>query len=212
MEATSEWLFVLGLPRRSPEISRFGLLGLWELITPKSNLRLQWGLEQSCSSPQDLFNGVLHSPCTHQDRVDSQLLVVGSPTTIWLPTLLSTITCAIDVQMTHARPFWASTLQDLSNGIKNINAKCFDPCNQALSFRESQRTPSSHFWECEFHPHTCFKVGLRQLHLLSVFPFFNYFLTLFKIVQLEIVYNFCFVVCSWLDFGSPLMTFLERRK
>jgi hypothetical protein len=40
--------------------------------------------------------------------------------------------------------------------------RCFDPCNQALSFWESQGTSSSHFWECEFHPHTCLKVELRQ--------------------------------------------------
>jgi hypothetical protein len=42
------------------------------------------------------------------------------------------------------------------------NARCFDPCNRALKFRESRRTPSSHFWECESHPHTCPEVGLRQ--------------------------------------------------
>jgi len=29
------------------------------------------------------------------------------------------ITWAADVQMAHARPFWASTLQDLSIDIKN---------------------------------------------------------------------------------------------
>jgi len=31
------------------------------------------------------------------------------------------ITWAADVQMAHARPFWTSTLQDLSNGIKNTS-------------------------------------------------------------------------------------------
>ncbi len=45
---------------------------------------------------------------------------------------------------------------------EHLNARCFDPYNQALSFRESRMTPSSHFWECEFHPHTRLKVGLRQ--------------------------------------------------
>jgi len=35
--------------------------------------------------------------------------------------LLLTITCATYVQMAHARPFWTSTLQDLSNGIKNAS-------------------------------------------------------------------------------------------
>jgi len=35
--------------------------------------------------------------------------------------LLLPITWAADVQMVHARPFWTSTLQDLSNGIKNTS-------------------------------------------------------------------------------------------
>jgi hypothetical protein len=40
---------------------------------------------------------------------------------VWLPTLLLPITWAADVQMAHARPFWTSALQDLSNGIKNTS-------------------------------------------------------------------------------------------
>jgi hypothetical protein len=49
------------------------------------------------------------------------LAKVGLRQPIWLPALLSTITHAADVQMTHARPFWTCTLQDLSNGIKNTS-------------------------------------------------------------------------------------------
>jgi len=40
-----------------------------------------------------------------------------------LPTFLSTITCAANVQMAHARPFWTYTLQDLFNGIKNTSMR-----------------------------------------------------------------------------------------
>jgi len=36
-----------------------------------------------------------------------------------VPALLLPITWAADVQMAHARPFWTSTLQDLSNDIKS---------------------------------------------------------------------------------------------
>ncbi len=65
--------------------------------------------------------------------------------------------------MVHARPFWTSTLQDLSNSIKKTSrTRCFDPCNRTLSFRESRSTLKSHFRECEWRPHTSFKVGLRQ--------------------------------------------------
>ncbi len=37
------------------------------------------------------------------------------------PTLLLPIAWAADVQMAHARPFWTSTLQDLSIDIKNFS-------------------------------------------------------------------------------------------
>jgi hypothetical protein len=61
-----------------PKLSRFGLPGLWELITPGSNLGLERGLKQTCSSPQELSNCVSNSICTHRGRVDSRLFVVGS--------------------------------------------------------------------------------------------------------------------------------------
>jgi hypothetical protein len=35
--------------------------------------------------------------------------------------LLSTITCVVDVQMAHARPFSTSTLQDLSNNVRKTS-------------------------------------------------------------------------------------------
>ncbi len=68
-----------------PKLSRFGLLGLWELITLSSDLWLGWGLTQTCSSPQDLSNGVSHSTYTHRDHVNSWLLVVGKQTTSLTP-------------------------------------------------------------------------------------------------------------------------------
>jgi hypothetical protein len=48
-----------------PKLSRFGLSGLCEVITPCSDLCLGRGLKQTCSSPWKLSNGMLHSPCTH---------------------------------------------------------------------------------------------------------------------------------------------------
>jgi hypothetical protein len=45
-----------------------------------------------------------------------------------------------------------------------LKARSFDLRNQTLNFRESQRTPKSPFRECESHPHTLLKVGLRQCH------------------------------------------------
>jgi hypothetical protein len=51
------------------KLSRFELPGLWEVITPSSNLQLGWGLKKTCSSPQELSNGVSHSTYTHRDQV-----------------------------------------------------------------------------------------------------------------------------------------------
>jgi hypothetical protein len=105
------------------KLSRFGLAGFWTLITPHLELGSGRSLNQSCRSPWDLSNGVSHLTCAHGNRVDSQLLVVGSQTVSLILALLLTITCATDVQMAHARPFWTSTLQDLSNSIKNVSMR-----------------------------------------------------------------------------------------
>jgi len=48
------------------KLSRLGFLGFCAIITLCSNLWLGWGLKQTCNSPQELSNGVLHSTCTHQ--------------------------------------------------------------------------------------------------------------------------------------------------
>jgi hypothetical protein len=68
--------------------------------------------------------------------------------------------------MAHARPFSTCTLQYLSNDVKNASRRgVLTPYNRTLKFWESWRTPKSLFWECERHPHTLPKVGLRQLPL-----------------------------------------------
>jgi hypothetical protein len=49
--------------------------------------------------------------------------------------------------------------------LKNVNATCFDFCNQTMKFWESRRIPKSPFRECEFHPHShSLKVGLQQIY------------------------------------------------
>jgi hypothetical protein len=159
MEATSKWLFFPGLPRWSPEtvpkLSRFGLLGLWGTITSRPEFGLGRGLNQSCSSRRELSNAVLHSCCRHRKEVDFRLLVVGSQTiSLTLgPSFAHTLGCICSngqfeasLDIYTSRPFqWHQ---------EHLNARCFGPSTRALNFWESQRTPSSHFWECRFHPHT----------------------------------------------------------
>ncbi len=138
-----------------PKLSQFGLPGLWASITSRPELGLEQGLNQSCSSRWELSNGVSHFTCTHRDRVDYWLLVVGSQTAILTPGpsfnhnlcyRCLNGSCEATLDIYTLRPFqWYK---------KHPNARCFDPWTWAPSFRESRRTPSSHFWECEFHPHT----------------------------------------------------------
>jgi len=147
-----------------PKLSRFGFPGLWTLLTPRSELGSWQGLNQSCSSPQELFNGVLHFTCTHQNWVDSWLLVVGSRIASLTLNLsfdhnlccrCPNGSCKAILDIYNLRPFQQYK--------KHLNARCFDPCNHALNFRESWKTPKSHFRECEWRPHNSLKVGLRQI-------------------------------------------------
>jgi len=147
-----------------PKLSRVGVLGLWELISLGSNLRLEWGLNQSHSSPWELSNAMSHSFRIRWEEVDSRLLVVGSQTASLTPSLSFAHNlgcrclngaCEAILGIYTSRPFhWYK---------EHLNARCFDPWTRALSFRESRRTLTSHFWGCEFHAHTYPKVGLRHI-------------------------------------------------
>jgi hypothetical protein len=147
-----------------PKLSRFILPEFWELIAPDSDLGSGWGVKQTCSSPQELSNGVSYSICTHRDRVNSRLFVVGSQTGNLTP----------GPSFDHKVCCWCSngpckaifdiyTSRTFQQYKEHLKARCFDLCNWALKLWESRRTPSSHFWECESHPHTCLKVGLWHM-------------------------------------------------
>jgi len=138
-----------------PKLSRVGLSRLWTLISPGSDLRLEWGSNQSYNSPQELFNTLSHSFCRCREEVDSWLLVVGSQTASLTPgpSFAHNLgyrcpngSCEAILDIYTSRPFhWYK---------EHPYSRFFDPCNRSLSFQESRRTPSSHFWECEFHLHT----------------------------------------------------------
>jgi hypothetical protein len=66
---------------------KLGLLRLWGPITLCANLRLRWGLKQSCSLHQNLFNNMSHATYTQGNWVDSWLLRVGSQTANLTPDL-----------------------------------------------------------------------------------------------------------------------------
>jgi hypothetical protein len=63
----------------------FGLLGLWDIIASRPDLRSGRGLNQTCIPLRELSNAMSHSSNAHRERVDSRLLVVGSQTTSLTP-------------------------------------------------------------------------------------------------------------------------------
>jgi len=110
------------------KLSRFRLPGFWMLITPRPELGLGQGPNQSCSSPCELSNDVSHFTCTHRNRVDSQLLMVGSQTANLTPgpsfehnlcCRCSNGSCESILDIYTSRPFQRYK--------ECLNARCFDP-------------------------------------------------------------------------------------
>jgi hypothetical protein len=58
--------------------SQMGLPQFWGPITLRADFRLRWGLKQSCSPCQELFNGISHATFTQGNQGDSWLLVLRS--------------------------------------------------------------------------------------------------------------------------------------
>ncbi len=133
------------------KLPRFRLLQLCGTITLCSDLRLRQGLKQIHSSRWELSNSVLHSPCTHQGRVDSQLLVVMNQIASLTPNFSFCHNLCYRYLNGSCEPIIdIYTLITFQWYKERPNARCFDPCNQTLKFREFRRTTKSPFRECEF--------------------------------------------------------------
>jgi len=102
---------------RVSKLFQVGLSRLWELISPGSKLRSEWGLNQSCSSPLELSYALSHSFCRRREEVDSQLLMVGSQTTSLTPDL--SFTHNLGYRCPNGSCEAISTLQEISIDIKN---------------------------------------------------------------------------------------------
>ncbi len=106
-----------------PKLSRFGLPGLRTLITPRPKLGSRQCLNQSCSSLWKLFNDVSHFTRTHQNRVDSRLLV-GPSFDHNLCCRCPNGSCEAILDIYTSRTFQRYK--------ERFNARCFDPCNRAI--------------------------------------------------------------------------------
>jgi hypothetical protein len=104
---------------------------------------------------------VSHSTCTHRNRVDSRFLVVRSQTASLIPGPSFAYNLCYRCPNGSCEAILDTyTLKPFRRYKEHLNSRCFDSCNWVLNFRESQRTPESHFQECEWRPHTSLKVGL----------------------------------------------------
>ncbi len=132
---------------------------------------------------------MLHSTYTHQDPVDSRLLVVGSQTASLIlgPSFDHNLCCRY-LNGSYEAILDIYTSRPFQRYKELFNARCFDPRNQALRFWETQRTPSSHFWKCEFHPHTYLKLGLRDIRVSNLILT----LTPFLLVATSLPFNYSF--------------------
>ncbi len=111
-----------------PKLSWFGLSGLWAFITFRSDLQLAWGLKKTCSSPLELSNGVSYSTCTHQDQVDSRLLVVRSQTASLTPDpSFNYNLCCICQNGSYEAILDIYTSRTFQRYEENLDAKCFTP-------------------------------------------------------------------------------------
>jgi hypothetical protein len=147
--------------RNCSETVPVGVPGLWELITPDYEVWSQRGLNQTCNPHRNLFNDVSHSQFGGREEVDFRLLMAGSQT--WLPALLLPITWATDVQMTNARPFSISTLQDLFNETKNTSMRgVLGLAIELWTFGSPGGLQILTFSKCWASPSHLAKVGLRH--------------------------------------------------
>jgi hypothetical protein len=130
-------------------------------ITSRADLRLQWGLKQSCIPHWELFNDLSHATCMQGNQVNSWLLVVGSPN----------VNLTLDFSFDHNLCFRCSNGQ--CEPILNIYIQItfqwykkffhplgFGPCNRTLKFQES-------IWES--YPQHGSSLGSVRVHSLTLF-------------------------------------------
>jgi hypothetical protein len=120
-----------------------GVLRLWALITLCANLRLWWGLNQSCSPFQELFNDMSHATYTQGNLVDSRLLVVGSQTVNLIPDLSFGHNLCFRCSNESCDPILDICVSIVFQWYKELfKAMDFDIFNCSLKIWKSTRTPT----------------------------------------------------------------------
>jgi hypothetical protein len=123
----------------SPKIPEIGTLATWGGgITSCADLRLKWGLKQSCNPCQYFSNDVLHITCTQVNQGDSWFLVVENQ----IGTLTFTPSFGHNLCMKYSNGSCNPILNIYVSGSfqwykKFFNPMSFDPCNRLWRFRSS---------------------------------------------------------------------------
>jgi hypothetical protein len=129
---------------RTPKFLKFpnsALPRLWGPITFSTDLRLIWGLKQSCSCHWELSNCMWHATYMQGNQVDSRLLLVGSQNANLTPGLpFDQYLCfkcpngackpISDIYVPRAFQWYKASLNPIS----------FDPCNHSIKIWESNGT------------------------------------------------------------------------
>jgi hypothetical protein len=125
------------------KLRQLGLPRLWSPITLWKDLGLKCNLKQSCSSCQDLFNGMSHALYDEVNRVDSWLFVVGSQIGSLIPGPSFGHNLCFKCPNEQCEPILDIYVIRAFQWYKELHKTLsFDPWNCSLKFWESTRTPS----------------------------------------------------------------------
>jgi hypothetical protein len=121
---TSKWHFVPRFPNGSPKIPKVGTPTTLGPMILCANLRLRWGLKQSCNPHWELCNHMLHTTYTQGNRINSRLLVVKNQIANLTFDLSFGHNLCLNCPNESYEPILTSTFQYIFNDIKNFSIQC----------------------------------------------------------------------------------------
>jgi hypothetical protein len=139
----SKWHFVPRLPNGSPEIAKVKTPATLGPITLCEDLRLKWGLKQSCSLRQELSEGMLHITYMQGNRVDSRFLVIGNQIANLTPDPFFGHNLCFRCPNRSSEPILDIWVPRYFQWYKELlNPLSFDPCNRSINIWKSTGTPT----------------------------------------------------------------------
>ena len=128
---------------RVPKFPQLGFMSFWTATIFCLDLRLKWGINQSCSPFQDISNSMSYATFTKGNMVDSWLLVVKSQIGNLIPDLSFGHTLCFRCPNGSCDPILDIYVSIDFQWYKEFcNAMGFDPCNRFLKIWESTETPT----------------------------------------------------------------------